>query len=169
MKRCYPAAMPQTASGRPGPPARTPIGLLLDRVARQLSRDFDHALGLAGGSRPMWLVLLALTINEQANQRQLADFVGIRGATLTHHLNAMESAGLVTRTRDPENRRSHVVRRTPAGDELFLRLRAAATAFDEQLRRGLSARDLDTLTGLLNRLSENARGGPDGRPDQVVS
>ncbi len=151
--------MPRTAAGRPGPPPRTPIGLLLDRVARRLSRDFDDALVQAGGSRPVWLVLLALTINEQANQRQLADFVGIRGATLTHHLNAMEAAGLVVRARDPRNRRSHVVRRTPAGDELFLRLREAASAFDERLRRGLTARDVDILTTLLNRLDENSRPG----------
>lgn len=151
--------MSRTASGRPGPPARPPIGLTLDRVARQLSREFDEALVEAGGSRPIWLVLLALTINEEANQRQLADFVGIRGATLTHHLNAMESAGLVVRSRDPKNRRSHVVRRTPAGDEMFLRLREAATAFDERLRRGLSARDVDTLETLLGRLSENSSRG----------
>ena len=125
-------------------------------MARQVSREFDEALVEAGGSRPIWLVLLALTINENANQRQLADFVGIRGATLTHHLNAMESAGLVVRSRDPENRRSHVVRRTPHGDDMFRRLREAATAFDKRLRRGLSAADIDMLGRLLNRLSENS-------------
>src|SRR3954452_16395089 len=149
--------MPRTVSGQPGAPARPPIGLHLDRVARHVSREFDQALVAAGGSRPIWLVLLALTINTEANQRQLADFVGIRGATLTHHLNAMESAGLVVRSRDPENRRSHVVRRTAAGEEMFLRLREAATIFDEQLRQGLSAQDIDTLTSLLERLGENAR------------
>lgn len=132
------------------------MGLVLDRVARKVSREFDDALVEAGGSRPVWLVLLALAINARANQRQLADFVGIRGATLTHHLNAMESAGLVVRTRDPENRRSHVVRRTAAGDELFGRLREAATAFDRRLRRGLSAAEVDTLRTLLGRLAENA-------------
>jgi len=145
--------MPHTA---PGPPTRPPIGLVLDRVARQLSREFDETLVEAGGSRPIWLVLLALATNKEANQRQLADFVGIRGATLTHHLNAMESSGLVVRSRDPDNRRSHVVRRTPSGDEMFLRLRQAASAFDRRLRRGLSAKDVDTLTTLLNRLSENS-------------
>src|SRR5436190_11799984 len=98
-------SMPRSATRRPGPPARTPIGLVLDRVAREVSREFDAALAEAGGSRPIWLVLLALTINEQANQRELAAFGGIRGATLTHHLDAMESAGLVLRARDPENRR----------------------------------------------------------------
>lgn len=150
------SAMSRTPSGQPGPPVRPPIGLLLDRVARQVSREFDEALVEAGGSRPIWLVLLALTINTEANQRQLADFVGIRGATLTHHLNAMESAGLVVRSRDPGNRRSHVVRRTPTGDQMFLQLRDAATAFDTRLRRGLSAKDVDSLQTLLNRLSNNS-------------
>ena len=148
--------MSRTASGQPGPPARPPIGLVLDRVARKVSRDFDEALVEAGGSRPIWLVLLALTINREANQRQLAEFVGIRGATLTHHLNGMESGGLVVRSRDPENRRSHVVRRTPAGDELFQRLRDAASAFDTGLRRGLSAKEVDTLRTLLDRLATNS-------------
>jgi MarR family transcriptional regulator, transcriptional regulator for hemolysin len=99
----------------------------------------------AGGSRPIWLVLLALTVNQEADQRELADFVGIHGATLTHHLDVMESAGLVVRSHDPENRRSHLVRRTRSGDEMFLRLREAATTLDKRLRRGLSAGDVETL------------------------
>ena len=85
--------------------------------------------------------------------------MGIRGATLTHHLNAMESAGLVVRSRDPDNRRSHVVRRTPAGDEMFLQLRKAAVAYDRRLREGLSAADVETLSSLLDRLSENSSRG----------
>jgi MarR family transcriptional regulator for hemolysin len=130
--------------------------MLLNRAARQVSREFDDALAAAGGSRSIWLVLLALTINAEANQRELAEFVGIRGATLTHHLNTMEEAGLVVRARDPGNRRSHVIRRTPAGDDLFLRLREAATGFDNRLRAGLSTTDVQTLTELLGKLSDNA-------------
>lgn len=129
-----------------------------------MSRAFDDALVVAGGSRPTWLVLLALAIDSKANQRQLAEFVGIRGATLTHHLNAMESAGLVVRERDPANRRAHVVRRTPAGDEMFLRLRHAATAFDKRLRQGLSADEVDTMRSLLERLADNCATGSGSRP-----
>jgi MarR family transcriptional regulator for hemolysin len=35
--------------------------------------------------------------------------VGVREATLTHHLNAMDTRGLITRTRDTANRRIHVI------------------------------------------------------------
>jgi MarR family transcriptional regulator for hemolysin len=136
-------------------PARQPIGLHLAQVAKAASRAFDDALAQAGGSLPMWLVLLSLKSRPSASQRQLAGTVGIQGATLTHHLNAMESAGLVTRRRDPANRRIHVVELTPAGDALFLRLRDAAMAFDGQLRSGLSDRDIDQLAELLTRLRGN--------------
>ncbi len=42
----------------------------------------------------------------------------------------METRGLITRRRDPDNRRIHVVELTAAGEEAFLRLRQAAMACD---------------------------------------
>jgi MarR family transcriptional regulator, transcriptional regulator for hemolysin len=136
-------------------PASLPIGLHLAQVAKLASRAFDDALAAAGGSLPAWLVLISIKSRQAASQRELAEAAGIQAATLTHHLNAMESAGLVTRQRDPQNRRNHVVQLTAAGDALFLRLREAATAFDQQLRSGLSERDIGQLEALLTRLRGN--------------
>jgi len=140
-------------------PARLPLGLHLTRVARTVSRAFDDTLAEAGGSLPVWLVLISLKSRPLASQRELAETVGIKGATLTHHLDTMESAGLVTRRRDPANRRLHLVELTPAGDALFLRLRDAATAFDRRLRAGLSESDAGQLEALLTRLRDNVSGG----------
>lgn len=140
----------------PGPPAEAPIGLLLNRVAKDAGRAFDDALQAAGGSAPAWQILLALKTRRVANQRELAEAIGIRGATLTHHLNGMEDAGLLVRRRDPDNRRVHLVELTEAGDALFLRLAGAAREFDARLRTGLSDRDVATLRRLLDRLRANA-------------
>ena len=140
-----------------GPP-QIPIGLHLTRVARDVSRAFDDALTEAGGSLPMWLVLLNLKINPQASQRELAEAVGVREATITHHLNAMEKDGLLTRRRDPGNRRIHIVETSEAGNALFLRLRDAAASFDRQLRQGLDEPGLATLRELLDRLADNVGG-----------
>src|ERR1700678_2821943 len=126
-------------------PAHTPIGLELARSARLVGRAFDRALAAAGGSLPVWLVLLNLKIGANANQRELAESVGVTEATLTHHLNAMEASGLLTRRRDPANRRVQLVEPTAAGEELFLRLREAALAFDRRLRRGVTAERLAEL------------------------
>src|SRR5580704_1272525 len=140
-------------------PAHQPLGLHLTRISRTVSRAFDDTLAEAGGSLPVWLVLISLKSRPRASQRELAEAVGIQGATLTHHLDAMESAGLVTRRRDPANRRLHLVELTPAGDALFLRLRDAAAAFDRRLRAGLSDGEVSQLATLLTRLRDNVSGG----------
>jgi MarR family transcriptional regulator for hemolysin len=103
-------------------------------------------------------VLLNLKTRQVSSQRDLAEAVGVREATLTHHLNAMDAQGLVTRTRDPANRRIHVVALTPDGEAAFLRLAEAATAFDRRLRDGLTDTDLDGLAALLTRLAANVTG-----------
>ena len=136
-------------------PTQTPIGMELAGVARDVGRAFDAALARAGGSRPMWLVLLSLKSRPTANQRELAAAVGIQDATLTHHLNGMEADGLLTRRRDPANRRVHLVELTEAGDAAFRRLRTVAQHYDTRLRTGLSDAELDTLRTLLGRLRDN--------------
>jgi len=127
-------------------------------VAREVSRAFDARLAAAGGSRPVWLVLLALRRGPVASQRELADALGLRAATLTQQLDAMESAGLVARIADPANRRVHRVELTEAGLALFDRLRDAAREHDERLRAGLDEGDVARLTATLERMRRNVGG-----------
>jgi MarR family transcriptional regulator for hemolysin len=149
---CYAADVPE--------PIPLPIGLRLNQAARAVERAFDEALAEAGGTLPVWLILLNLKIRKPANQRELADAVGVREATLTHHLNTMDARGLISRARDPANRRIQVVTLTEAGEEAFLRLRDAAIAFDTRLRAGLTDTDLATLSTLLTHLAANVTPTP---------
>jgi MarR family transcriptional regulator for hemolysin len=140
---------------RMGPPPTEPIGLELTRTAKALSRAFDRALAEVGSSLPIWLILVSLKGQHHGAQRQLAEAVGIEGPTLTHHLNRMEAAGLVTRTRDPENRRLHRVELTGAGEALFASLLSTVVDFDARLREGFTDRQLHTLSDALGRLRTN--------------
>jgi MarR family transcriptional regulator, transcriptional regulator for hemolysin len=137
-------------------PFPVPIGLRLTQASRAVERAFDEALTEAGGTLPTWLILLHLKLRRPANQRELAEAIGLREATLTHHLNAMDTRGLITRTRDAANRRVQVVTLTEAGEATFLRLRDAAVAFDAKLRTGFADTDLTTLATQLTRLAANA-------------
>jgi MarR family transcriptional regulator for hemolysin len=112
------------------------------------------------------LVLLNLKANPKGSQRQIAQAMGITEATLTHHLNSMDAEGLLTRRRDPANRRVHLLELTGAGEEAFARLRNAAVSFDRCLRNGIPDKDIEQLRGLLDRLARNV--GPeldDGYPE----
>jgi MarR family transcriptional regulator, transcriptional regulator for hemolysin len=155
-----------------------PIGLFLTRTARGVSRAFEATLAGAGGSLPTWLVLASLKGGLHGSQREIAEAIGVEGPTLTHHLNRMESAGLVTRTRNPRNRRVHDVEVTDDGHRLFLSLVAVVQDFDRQLRAGLDDADLATLRRLLQRFGDNVAAGrhisaggptaaPEPRPDTV--
>jgi MarR family transcriptional regulator for hemolysin len=139
-----------------GPPTVEPIGLHLARTAKAVSRAFDDALAAVDGSVPMWLVLVSLKAQRHGAQRELAEAVGVEGPTLTHHLNRMEAAGLVTRTRDPENRRVQRVELTESGEAAFKRLLRTVMAFDARLRAGFSTDDLAAVGVALDRLSSNA-------------
>jgi MarR family transcriptional regulator for hemolysin len=132
-----------------------PIGLQLARTAKMVSRAFDDALVGAGGSLPTWLVLVSLRAQRHRMQRELAEAVGIEGPTLTHHLNRMEAGGLVTRTRDPENRRVHVVALTADGEQAFDRLRRAVAAFDRRLRVAITDDQARALGEVLGQLRAN--------------
>jgi MarR family transcriptional regulator for hemolysin len=82
----------------------------------------------------------------------MADAMGISGATLTHHLHALEQQGLVHRWRDAGNRRGQQVALTEAGEELFGRLRQVAAAHDRRLRSELSDAETAQLAELLEKL-----------------
>ncbi|PBB32312.1 MULTISPECIES: MarR family winged helix-turn-helix transcriptional regulator [unclassified Mesorhizobium] len=137
---------------------RPPIGMNLARTAKLVAQAFDTALVEVGGTLPVWVTLLSVKSKELANQRELAGMIGIQGATLTHHLNAMEAQGLLTRRRDPQNRRVHQVALTETGEALFEKLRLAAVAFDKRLRAGLPDDRLAEFAEVLAALRANVGG-----------
>ncbi|TIU04844.1 MAG: winged helix-turn-helix transcriptional regulator, partial [Mesorhizobium sp.] len=122
------------------------------------AQAFDAALVEVGGTLPVWVTLLSVKSKELANQRELAGMIGIQGATLTHHLNAMEAQGLLTRRRDPQNRRVHQVALTETGEALFEKLRLEAVAFDKRLRAGLPDDRLAEFAEVLAALRANVGG-----------
>lgn len=138
-----------------GLPRETPIGMLAAQVGRRVEEAFDSALADAGGSRPAWLILLAIVSGAGTTQAAIAEHVGITGATLVHHLDRLERAGLVIRAIDPDNRRIRSLSLTVAGRQAFMGMREAAGAFDARLRHGLTDGQVQTLRRLLIRVREN--------------
>ena len=149
-----PAAISGTVPSVPRP-ATPPLGVLLARTAKTAGQAFDRALAEVGGSQPVWQILIALKTRRHASQRELAEAVGIQGATLTHHLDNLEKQGLVRRVDDPTNRRIQRVELTASGGRTFLALRDAAMAFDRRLRSGMSDAELGRMRQSFARLASN--------------
>jgi MarR family transcriptional regulator for hemolysin len=135
-----------------GPPTRPAIGLQMARTARVVAQAFERAMAEAGGSAAAWQVLLLVRSEKWGNQARMAEALGITGATLTHHLNALEAKGYVRRWREPHNRRVQRTALTPAGEELFERLRQVAMRHDARLRSELTDKETELLGQLLDKL-----------------
>jgi MarR family transcriptional regulator, transcriptional regulator for hemolysin len=135
-----------------------PIGLRLTRTSREVSNAFERAMAEAGGSASAWQVLLLVRSQQWGTQSRMAGAMGVTGATLTHHLNALEKQGLVRRWREAENRRVQKVELTDEGEALFARLREVAMRHDKRLRSNLTDAETSQLAELLDKL----RAGLDG-------
>jgi len=143
---------------QPVRPDGPPLGLLLATTSKAVGRAFNSTLADSGGSIPIWLILNALKSEPSRTQLDLARAVGIEGPTLTRHLDGIEQAGLVKRQRGTPDRRAVQVELTRAGHALHGRLLKAVIGFNQQLRAGLSAEDVETLRRLLLHLHENVEG-----------
>lgn len=135
------------------PPVLPPIGLRLSRTAHTAAQAFERAMAEAGGSASSWQVLLLVRTGQMGTQSKLAEAMGVSGATMTHHLNALEARGLVRRWRDEGNRRVQQVELTDEGIAVFDRLREVAMRFDERLRSKLSDDETAQLAALLEKLA----------------
>jgi MarR family transcriptional regulator, transcriptional regulator for hemolysin len=118
----------------------------------------------AGGSASTWQVLLLVRTQSWGTQSELAEELGITGATVTHHLNALERKGLVRRWREDSNRRVQRVELTEEGIELFDRLREVANRHDKLLRSQLTEDEVKQLGELLGRLAAGVQGVQPARP-----
>ena len=138
------------------PPFKRPIGLQLSENTKRISRAFEDALAEAGGSLPTWLVLLSLRAGRGNTQRELADAVGVRGATLSHHLDGLERDGLRGPAARPGQPPDPARGADRDGEQAFDRLRKVAMAFDQRLRQGLDEAEIDALRDTLERMAANA-------------
>lgn len=101
-----------------------------------------------------YAVLLALAGGETLTQRALADTTSVSGTTMTRVAADLAARGLVARVRNPEDRRSYALTRTPEGAVAARTWRRHAEDLEEALTPGFSVRDREDLRTLLLRVAE---------------
>src|SRR3954454_14646879 len=118
-----------------------------NRVVR-LHRPFLEPLGL---TYPQFLVMLALYEDAPRTVGDLGLVLGMENGTLTPLLKRLETAGLVTRTRDSADERRVLIDLTEAGQAL----REKACAVPEKIETAcrLSQNQLAELRDTLNALA----------------
>lgn len=137
-------------------------GLLLALLGQDAMRRLRDA-HMAHHLTPRQFQLLALLHDHgAAGQRELGQTMAVDPSILVGLLNPLEHAALVSRDRDPDDRRRHVVTLTTAGARHLERAAAAQRAAEDALFAGLDAAQRAQLAELLIALrdAEGAAGFP---------
>lgn len=132
--------LPESLTGR--------MPYLLNRAGLNLRADTEIALRDAGLEQRCVRILLAFDNEQPCTQEQLAARMNITSSTLLPALDDYQAGGLLSRDRNPRDRREHVLRLTPAGDDYLAR---ALTAHD-RVQHDLAERLGHAETTELNRL-----------------
>jgi DNA-binding MarR family transcriptional regulator len=109
-------------------------------VAAHLTAELEEALAQHRLTRASFMVLAALERAEghTLNQRELVARVRRTSGTMSVRLGRLEHAGVITRERDPENRRSVTVTLTARGLEMVQAAWPTYRERSERLVAGLS-------------------------------
>lgn len=118
-------------------------------AARNVIALYRPVLEPMGLTHPQYLVMLALWQQEPLSVKEIGRLLCLEPATLTPLLKRLESAGLVTRERDPHDERALAVTLTPKGRAL----REDALAVPPQIVEKLGL-PLEKLQHLRDVLSE---------------
>ncbi|WP_063001888.1 MarR family winged helix-turn-helix transcriptional regulator [Nocardia mikamii] len=123
-----------------------------NRSVLTVYRPLLEPLGL---THPQYLVMLALWGEAPMSVKAIAEAIQLDSATLSPLLKRLESAGLITRRRDPRDERTLLIDLTEAGWALRRRAEQIPPAVVRRL--GVSLADLEELREVLTRVNEAAR------------
>jgi MarR family transcriptional regulator for hemolysin len=144
----------------PVDPTFIPLGRSIGRAHKFVQAWGDRQLAPLGASVTEYVLLfhIASTPAPGKSQIELARFSDMGGPALVRHLDRLEGDGLVTRTRDTDDRRVVRVTLTAAGQARLHEIGAVMDRCDERLRAVLTTEEQDVLQRALDRIFEFALG-----------
>ena len=119
-----------------------------------------------GGLRPRHLIALKLLREEgPASQQGLTEALRLDPSNVVALLNELEERALITRRRDPSDRRRHIVEISPRGVEELCLAYTRLRLVEDELLSALSAEEKATLYHLLVR-AVGVKSPPCDEPEQ---
>ena len=123
---------------------------LLDYLARVGRRAAESST--PGGLRPRHLRALGILSEDGPQSQQgLGEILSLDPSNVVGLLNELEERGLITRQRDPSDRRRHIVELSSTGEDALATAYVRLGLVEDNLLAALSAEERATLYHLLVR------------------
>jgi DNA-binding MarR family transcriptional regulator len=134
------------------PPSLRRTGYLIAQVHHDLRRRHDEALASVGIQTRHFSVLAVLTELALCSQQQLAAQLAIAEPAAVQIVDELESSGLVSRGRDPQDRRRYALELTPTGRQRYAAASRAVDGVEAQLSAALGDDAMVELRELLTKM-----------------
>jgi DNA-binding MarR family transcriptional regulator len=131
-------------------------GFLLAQLGRAVTRQYRCAMSPIGLKPRETQALLQLQSNGALSQQALGAALDIDASNLVALLNDLEADSLISRRRDPEDRRRHVVEISKRGTKLVCEVERAAAEVEDQFFAALDEDERAALQSLLVRVARSA-------------
>ena len=128
------------------------IAFLTNFWREPLLRRMERETGLI---RPELTALMCLSFQRDLNARDICEITEQPSNTVSRAVAALESKGLVTRTRDPVDTRRRVLNITPEGKDLHDKIMRMFADAEAKMLETLTAGEIETLTGILDKLARD--------------
>jgi MarR family transcriptional regulator for hemolysin len=133
----------------------------LHATARVWRQAVDRRLKCLGVSQASWMTIaVAARAAEPLSQSELADRLGVEGATMVAMVDRLVKAGLIARQPCPNDRRVNRVVITEAGARLVDTVKAEAAAARKDLLAQIDRKKLIVATELLEALQALIESAP---------
>src|SRR6267378_6847419 len=125
----------------------------LHNASRAWRQALDRRLKYLGVSHASWMTIaVAAKARAPLSQSELADRLGVEGATMVAMVDRLVKAGLVIRELSTTDRRVKRVALTQAGNLLYDKVRTEAAAFRKELLSNMDPKALLIATESLEGL-----------------
>lgn len=136
---------------------RMSIGLLLKQINNVYEKDFNQRLRTLGITASQCAVLdyLLTSSKEEVNQRDIEKALNLRNPTVTGLLKRLDEKGFILIVPSNKDKRCKNVYLTEKAYDIQRRMETDRKKIDKRLTLGMSRKEVDAFTKMLNRVLYN--------------
>jgi len=134
------------------------FGFLSYEISHIIRQRFNKNAESFGLTHAQWRALVHLSENKNCRQVDLAEILEVKPITLARQIDLLETAGLVRRNKDRDDRRAYRLELMPKALPIMAALWQITDAIEDEILAILSTEDknflINSLENIKNNLSE---------------
>ena len=131
------------------------LSVVSNLVSDGIAKTYESLFGL---NIPEWRLVAVIAEGRGITQQAIGQRTRMDKVTVSRAAIALVDRGLLTRTANPDDRRSHLLKLSAAGEELYASVAPKALDLEARLFAHFEAAEVDQFMAMLRRIEALARG-----------